>query len=173
MGTRVLDGGGYIEQPGTEGKPIVWWFYEDHKYSLKRLIAAAGFTPDEISFEGVTFDEMRAGCWQPQARVAEFVRAGENGQKTLTGDAAQGIDSREFRRFAQMQRFAKSPAHFVWFSPVDWKRSILGAFQGPAHGIVPGRNDGRPARQSRAIADRSNSRKSGKPTRLDRFHSST
>jgi predicted TIM-barrel fold metal-dependent hydrolase len=72
MGTPILDGGGYIEQPGTEGKPIVWWFYEDHKYSLKRLIAAAGFSADEISFEGVTFDDMRPGCWQPKARVADM-----------------------------------------------------------------------------------------------------
>ena len=64
-GTPILDGGGYIEAPGTEGKPIAWWFYEDHHYSVKRLIAAAGYPPDEITLDGVTFDEMRPGCWQP------------------------------------------------------------------------------------------------------------
>src|ERR1700736_3548140 len=47
MGQRMLDGGGYIEEPGTEGKPIAWWFYEDRRYSVKRLIAAAGYPADE------------------------------------------------------------------------------------------------------------------------------
>jgi predicted TIM-barrel fold metal-dependent hydrolase len=72
MGTPKLDGGGYIEAPGTEGKPIAWWFYEDHRYSVKRLIAAAGYDPDEIGLQGVTFDEMRPGCWQPEARIADM-----------------------------------------------------------------------------------------------------
>ena len=40
-GQPILVGGGYIEAPGSEGEPIAWWFYEDHKYSVKRLIAAA------------------------------------------------------------------------------------------------------------------------------------
>ncbi len=72
MGTPKLDGGAYIESPGTEGKPIAWWFYEDHRYSVKRLIAAAGYDPDEIGLQGVTFDEMRPGCWQPDARIADM-----------------------------------------------------------------------------------------------------
>ncbi|MEB4209757.1 amidohydrolase family protein [Mycobacterium sp. 94-17] len=72
MGKPRLDGGNYIEEPGTEGKPIAWWFYEDHKYSVKRLIAAAGFSADEISLDGVTMDEMRPGCWKPQDRIADM-----------------------------------------------------------------------------------------------------
>jgi predicted TIM-barrel fold metal-dependent hydrolase len=71
-GTPILDGGGYIEAPGTEGEPIAWWFYEDHRYSVKRLIAAAGFSPDEITLDGVTFDDMRPGCWQPRARLEDM-----------------------------------------------------------------------------------------------------
>src|SRR6187401_2477051 len=42
-GTPILQGGGYIEAPGTEGDPVAWWHYEDHLYSVKRLIAAAGY----------------------------------------------------------------------------------------------------------------------------------
>ena len=79
-GTPVLDGGGYIEQPGTEGKPIAWWFYEDHKYSVKRLIAAAGYPADEITLDGVTFDEMRPGCWQPRARLDDMDANGVQAQ---------------------------------------------------------------------------------------------
>ena len=71
-GNPILDGGTYREEPGTEGKPIAWWFYEDHRYSVKRLIAAAGYPAEEITLEGITFDEMRPGCWQPAARLDDM-----------------------------------------------------------------------------------------------------
>ena len=71
-GTPVLDGGGYKEEPGTEGDPIAWWFYEDQKYSVKRLIAAAGYPAEEIGFDGIRYDQMRPGCWQPQARLDDM-----------------------------------------------------------------------------------------------------
>jgi predicted TIM-barrel fold metal-dependent hydrolase len=72
QGNPILDGGSYIEAPGTEGKDVAWWFYEDHRYSVKRLIAAAGYPADEITMDGVTYDEMRPGCWQPAARLADM-----------------------------------------------------------------------------------------------------
>jgi predicted TIM-barrel fold metal-dependent hydrolase len=71
-GTPVLDGGTYREAPGTEGDPVAWWFYEDQQYSVKRLIAAAGYPADEIGFDAITFDQMRPGCWQPQARLDDM-----------------------------------------------------------------------------------------------------
>jgi predicted TIM-barrel fold metal-dependent hydrolase len=71
-GTPILDGGGYIEEPGTEGPPIAWWFYEDHRYSVKRLIAAAGYSADEITTQGIGFDDMRPGCWKPTDRLADM-----------------------------------------------------------------------------------------------------
>ena len=79
-GQPRLDGGSYIEEPGTEGPDVAWWFYEDRKYSVKRLIAAAGYAADEITFQGVTFDEMRPGCWQPQARIADMELNGVEAQ---------------------------------------------------------------------------------------------
>jgi predicted TIM-barrel fold metal-dependent hydrolase len=72
QGHPVLDGGTYIEAPGTEGKPIAWWFYEDQRASVKRMIASVGYPPEEIGMQGITFDEMRPGCWQPRARVADM-----------------------------------------------------------------------------------------------------
>ena len=72
MGQPKLDGGRYIEEPGTEGKPIAWWRYEDYEYSVKRLIAAAGYPADEISLDGVTMDDMRPGCWKPKDRLADM-----------------------------------------------------------------------------------------------------
>jgi predicted TIM-barrel fold metal-dependent hydrolase len=71
-GQPVLAGGAYIEEPGTEGDPVAWWFYEDHRYSVKRLIAAAGYPADEITMTGITYDDMRPGCWQPAARLADM-----------------------------------------------------------------------------------------------------
>lgn len=79
-GQPKLDGGSYIEEPGTEGPDVAWWFYEDRKYSVKRLIAAAGYPADEITFEGVTFDQMRPGCWQPAARIADMELNGVQAQ---------------------------------------------------------------------------------------------
>jgi predicted TIM-barrel fold metal-dependent hydrolase len=71
-GTPILDGGGYREAPGTEGPDVAWWFYEDQQYSVKRLIAAAGYPADEIGFDGITFEQMRPGCWQPDARIDDM-----------------------------------------------------------------------------------------------------
>ncbi len=71
-GTPKLAGGTYIEEPGTEGPDVAWWCYEDHKYSVKRLIAAAGYPADDISFAGITFDQMRPGCWKQADRLADM-----------------------------------------------------------------------------------------------------
>jgi len=71
-GSPVLDGGTYREAPGTDGEPVAWWFYEDQQYSVKRLIAAAGYPADEIGFDGITFEQMRPGCWQPRARIEDM-----------------------------------------------------------------------------------------------------
>jgi len=79
-GQPILDGGGYIEAPGTEGDPVAWWIYEDHQYSVKRLIAAAGYPAEEITMEGVTFDDMRPGCWQPNARLDDMTINGVEAQ---------------------------------------------------------------------------------------------
>jgi predicted TIM-barrel fold metal-dependent hydrolase len=71
-GTPKMVGASYIEAPGTEGPDVAWWHYEDHLYSVKRAIAAAGYPADEVTLEGVTFDEMRPGCWNPTDRVADM-----------------------------------------------------------------------------------------------------
>lgn len=70
--TPILDGAMYIEKPGTTGKPVAWWVYEEYHYSIKRLIAAAGFPPEEVELKGVTYDEMRKGCWDRDARLADM-----------------------------------------------------------------------------------------------------
>ena len=72
-GTPILDGGTYREAPGHRGPDVAWWFYEDQQYSVKRLIAAAGLPArGDHASTAITFDEMRPGCWQPQARIEDM-----------------------------------------------------------------------------------------------------
>jgi predicted TIM-barrel fold metal-dependent hydrolase len=71
-GLPKLVGSGYIEEPGIEGPEVAWWCYEDHRASLKRTIAAAGFSKDEIELRGVRYDEMRPGCWRVSDRLADM-----------------------------------------------------------------------------------------------------
>ena len=71
-GVPKLVGSSYVEAPGADGPLVSWWCYEDHKASLKRTIAAAGFPRDEIQLRGVTYDEMRPGCWKLPDRLADM-----------------------------------------------------------------------------------------------------
>ena len=71
-GTPKLVGSSYVEEPGTDGPLVAWWRYEDHRASLKRTIAAAGFPPDEVGLRGVRYDEMRPGCYEVGARLADM-----------------------------------------------------------------------------------------------------
>ena len=71
-GVPRLEGASYVESPGTDGPLVAWWCYEDHRASVKRTIAAAGFPAEEVVLKGVTFDEMRPGCWQPEARLEDM-----------------------------------------------------------------------------------------------------
>jgi predicted TIM-barrel fold metal-dependent hydrolase len=55
-----------------EGRPTDWWIYEDMQFPLCRNLAASGFPRDEMGMEGITFDEMRPGCYDPKARIADM-----------------------------------------------------------------------------------------------------
>ena len=71
-GTPKLVGTSYLEAPGTDGPPVAWWLYEDKQISVKRTIAAAGYPADEVELRSVSYDDMRPGCWQPEARLADM-----------------------------------------------------------------------------------------------------
>ena len=79
-GEPTLLDAGYVEAPGTSGPLVPWWCYEDHRYSLKRLIAAAGYPTDEISIASVGFDDMRAGCWRQAERLQDMTMNGVEAQ---------------------------------------------------------------------------------------------
>lgn len=79
-GEIKLVGSSYIEAPGTEGPDVAWWFYEDRQTSLKRYIAAAGVPADEVTLSGVTYEDMRPGCYLQGDRIADMTVNGVQAQ---------------------------------------------------------------------------------------------
>ncbi|RMH69579.1 MAG: amidohydrolase [Actinomyces sp.] len=49
------------------------WFYEGNIYPHKRHVAAVGFDRDDMTLSPITYDEMRPGCYEPAARVADML----------------------------------------------------------------------------------------------------
>ena len=71
-GDMALVDGAWVETPGTGDEMAAWWHYEDHRYQIKQMIAAAGLKPEDVTMQGVTYDEMRPGCFDPQARLDDM-----------------------------------------------------------------------------------------------------
>jgi predicted TIM-barrel fold metal-dependent hydrolase len=68
---QLIDGK-YVERPGTAGPDVAWWHYEQTMAQLKRYIAAAGVPADEVTLEGVSYADIRPGCWQPGERLKDM-----------------------------------------------------------------------------------------------------
>ena len=68
-GVPRLEGASYVEAPGDDGPPVAWWCYEDHRASVKRTIAAAGFPAEEVVLKGVTYRRDASGLLATQGRV--------------------------------------------------------------------------------------------------------
>ena len=72
LGTAVLDGGKFKEQPGTDGPLVSYWRYEDLFMSVKRLSTAVGFPGDAVTLGGVRYEDIRPGCYQPAPRLDDM-----------------------------------------------------------------------------------------------------
>ncbi len=48
------------------------WVYEDLVYTQKRMVAAAGYPRDQMTMTPITYDDMRPGCYDPKARLADM-----------------------------------------------------------------------------------------------------
>ena len=57
-GPRVVDG--------------MTWVYEDLRRPIPQVMACAGFTRDQLTIDPIPFAEMRPGCYDPVARVADM-----------------------------------------------------------------------------------------------------
>ena len=66
-----IGGGTYRQTFDPDGPPADCWIYEDLVYINKRHVAAVGFDRDDMTMSPITYDEMRPGCYEPKARVAD------------------------------------------------------------------------------------------------------
>jgi predicted TIM-barrel fold metal-dependent hydrolase len=71
-GNMQFVGGVFSYEPDPEGAECDWWLYEDLKVPQTRLSAAVGFDRDEVKVTGITYEEMRKGCWDPKARLEDM-----------------------------------------------------------------------------------------------------
>jgi len=55
-----------------DGTPGDIWVYEGDERVMKRHLAAAGFSPDEMGLQPITYDDMRPGCYEMKARLADM-----------------------------------------------------------------------------------------------------
>ncbi|HEY2429663.1 MAG TPA: amidohydrolase family protein [Acidimicrobiales bacterium] len=55
-----------------DGPKADCWFFEDIVYVNKRHVAAVGFDRDDMTMSPITYDEMRPGCYEPKARIADM-----------------------------------------------------------------------------------------------------
>src|SRR5690349_15430268 len=55
---------------------IEYWVYEDKRIATPGLGAVAGKSKEEFTPEPISFSDMRAGCYDPVARLEDMDRAG-------------------------------------------------------------------------------------------------
>ena len=72
QGEMTLVDGSWVESPGDGDKMAAWWHYEDHRYQIKEMIACAGRDPKTVTMQGVTYDDIRPGCYEPKARLEDM-----------------------------------------------------------------------------------------------------
>ena len=64
--------GNQIPRMGGDGPETDWWVYEDFAWCHQMLNACAGYREDEWWMGPIGFDQMRPGCYDPKARVADM-----------------------------------------------------------------------------------------------------
>ncbi len=65
-------GGVFSFEPDENGEVGDWWQFEDLQLPLTRLEAAAGFDRSEVTVVPITYEGMRKGCWDREARLADM-----------------------------------------------------------------------------------------------------
>jgi predicted TIM-barrel fold metal-dependent hydrolase len=67
-----VGGGSYSQTFSDDGPQADCWVFEDLVYIHKRHVAAVGFERDDMGMLPITYDEMRPGCYDPKARLADM-----------------------------------------------------------------------------------------------------
>ena len=65
-------GGAVSYRRGSEGPIADWWVFEDLVTPIPLVTACVGYPVEEYSMRPIRFDEMRKGCYDPHARLADM-----------------------------------------------------------------------------------------------------
>jgi predicted TIM-barrel fold metal-dependent hydrolase len=65
-------GGVFSFEAGDEGPPCDWWRFEDLLIPRTRVESAVGYDRSDVTITPTTFEEMRQGCYEPKARLADM-----------------------------------------------------------------------------------------------------
>jgi predicted TIM-barrel fold metal-dependent hydrolase len=57
---------------GGDGPVIDWWVYEDLVKVIPKVVACAGFPVEEHNTDPIAYRDMRPGCYDPVARLADM-----------------------------------------------------------------------------------------------------
>ncbi len=64
--------GAFVTEADANGAETDVWLFEDVVKPIRRNIAAAGLDRDEMDLNPISFDEMRPGCFDAAARLADM-----------------------------------------------------------------------------------------------------
>jgi predicted TIM-barrel fold metal-dependent hydrolase len=64
--------GNQVFRRGGDGPETDWWVYEDLEWSHQMLNACAGYDEADWWMGPIAFDQMRPGCYDPKARLADM-----------------------------------------------------------------------------------------------------
>lgn len=57
---------------GGDGPMTDWWVYEDLCKPIPQVMACVGFEPEELTNAPINYADMRPGCYDPKARLADM-----------------------------------------------------------------------------------------------------
>ncbi len=57
---------------GAEGPVVDWWLYEDTVRAIPKVVACAGYPYEEHTIDAIAYADMRPGCYDPVARLADM-----------------------------------------------------------------------------------------------------
>lgn len=69
---EFVNGKHQVKAGSEDSKLADWWVYEDLRVPHRRVHVAAGLPRDDMDLAGVTYDEMRPGCYDATARLADM-----------------------------------------------------------------------------------------------------
>ena len=68
----VWDNGMQTMVKGGDGPTVQWWIYEDFAWTHNMLFSAAGYAQDEWWMGPIHYEQMRPGCYDVTARLADM-----------------------------------------------------------------------------------------------------